>query len=153
MFGSHAITWQVSNIQLLYFIHRCRIVRRRYMRLYIILMQNGKRMMSIYFGVKGSKVKVKTVWCKMVRGRCRLYILVSRGHMSRSKLTLSTLWFWHDNFNSFQLKLQISYVNICRMVRGRYPNVLGSKRKCQNWLCQHFGSDTFTWLVFSIQLS
>ena len=58
-FGSDTITWVVFMVQLSYFIHRCRMVRGRY-----------------------------------------LYILRSKGQ--GHNWTLSTLWFWHNNWTSFQ---------------------------------------------------
>ena len=111
------ITWVVFYVQLSYFIHRCRMVRGRY--LYIL----------------GSKVKVTTELCQRFGSdtitwvvfnvqlsyfihRCRmvweryLYILGSKGKNQGHNRTLSTLWFSHNNLGSFQCTAFIFYTKM-----------------------------------------
>ena len=45
------------------------------------------------------------------------------------------------------------FIHRCRMARGRYLYILGSKVKATTELCQHFGSDTITLVVFNVQIS
>ena len=59
-----------------------------------------------------------------------------------------------DTINWVVFNVQLSYfLHRCRMARGRYLYILGSKVKVTTELCQHFGSDMITWVVFNVQLS
>ena len=83
-----------------------------------------------------------TVWGQMVKGQ---------GHF----WTLSTLWFWHNSLSSFQRTPFIFYTYMQDGER-KIPIHVGVKRskpKVTTEICQHYGSDTITWVVFNIQLS
>ena len=49
--------------------------------------------------------------------------------------TMSTLWFWHNDLSSFQ---RTSFIHRCRMAKGRYLYILGTKVKVTTELCQLF---------------
>ena len=60
----------------------------------------------------------------------------------------STLWFWHDNFCGAS-EAERHLGSLCPSL-GTF---LGLKVKVKPKLCQHFGSDTITWVVFNVQPS
>ena len=69
-------------------------------------MQNGEKNILIHFEVKGSKVKVRTELCQ---------------HLGSDTITLVVF------------SVELSYfIHRCRMVRGRYLYILGSKGQSHN---------------------
>ena len=121
-FGSDTITWLVFNVYLSYFIHRCRMIRGRY--LYIL----------------ASKVKVATELCQHF-GSDKITCVVSTYSFHISYIEAGwrkedtyTRWgqkvkvttercqhFGSDTITLVVFKVQLSYfIHRCRMVRGRY---------------------------------
>ena len=83
-----------------------------------------------------------TFWGQKVKGQ---------GHNG----SLPTLWDWHNtsNLGSFQCTAFIlSYIDAGWQEKGTYT-FLGQNVKVTSELCQHFGSDTITWVFFNVQLS
>ena len=109
-FGSDMITWACFNIQLSYFIHRCRMARGRYLYMYILgsksqspteLCYNAFVLHSTYsFDILYMDAWCEEVWDQKVTGQ-------------RHKLDCQITW---ACFN-----IQLSYfIHRCRMARGRY---------------------------------
>ena len=147
-FGSDTITWVLFNIQLSYFIHRCRIVRRRYLYIFgskvkvtMELCQHfgSDTITSVIFNIQLSYFIHR---CRMVRGR---YLCILG---SKFKVTSEYCQhFGSDTITWVVFNVRLSYfIHRCRMVKGRYLYILGSKVKVTSEHCQHFGSKTITWV-------
>ena len=146
-FGSDTITWVVFNVQLSYFIHRCRMVRGRYLYIFGSAVQRSKVTTELcqHFGSD------TITWGSFQRTAFIIIISYIDGRwweedtytFSGQKVkdqghngTLWTLWFWHNNFGSDTItwvvfNVQLPYfIHRYRMARGRYLYILGSKGQC-----------------------
>ena len=155
-FCSYTISWAFFNVELSYFIHRCRMVRGRYLYILRSIVKVTTELCQ-YFGFDTITWVVFNVQLlyfihrsKIVRGRY-LYIFRSKGQCHNG--TLSLLWFWHDNLSSFSTyNYHISYIDLKRKLPIHFE-VQGSKVKVTTERCRLFGSDPITRVVFNIQLS